>query len=163
ALKRVRIGLAMEPPDQSAFFSGPSRLVIGRANIVPTSYSSEALASRSRLLAPAGFRLKAIPKSPLEIDYEVTVPADAPRDSTHGEFVTLALEADGVRLGRARVQLLRPASLRIVEAIPLRLGAESELAPEPPLVTFDPKTGRDLHLALRNNYPSIQNYVLELS
>ena len=59
-----------------------------------TNYSSEALASRSRLLAPPAFRLKAIPKSPLEIDYEITIPADAPRDSTHGEFVTLALEAD---------------------------------------------------------------------
>jgi hypothetical protein len=33
----------------------------------------------------------------------------------------------------------------------------------PPLVTFDPKAGRELHIALRNNYPSIQNYVVELS
>jgi hypothetical protein len=30
-------------------------------------------------------------------------------------------------------------------------------------VSFDPKAGRDLHIAIRNNYPSIQNYVLEAS
>src|SRR5439155_3098587 len=67
-LSRVRIALATEPPETSAFFAGSSRLVIGRPNIVSTSYSSDALASRSRLLAPPNFRLKAIPKSPLEID-----------------------------------------------------------------------------------------------
>ena len=160
---RVRIGLAIEAPESSGFFGDSSRLIIGRPNIVATSYSSDALATRSRLLAPPGFRFKPIPKSPLEINYEVLAPADAPRDSTHGEFVTLALEADGVRLGRARLQLFRPASLRIREAIPLRLGADAELAPDPPLVSFDPKGGRDLHIALRNNYPSIQNYVVEVA
>jgi hypothetical protein len=163
ALSRVRIGLAVEPPDTSAFFGGPSRLIIGKPNIVSTSYSSDALATRSRLLAPAGYRLKAIPKSPMEIDYEVTVPADAPRDATHGEFVTLALEADGVRLGRTRIQLFRPASLRIREASSLRLGVDSDAPLDPPLVTFDPKAGRELHIAIRNNYPSIQNYTVELS
>jgi hypothetical protein len=162
-LNRVRIGLATEPPESSAFFGGSSRLIIGRPNIVSTSYSSEALASRSRLLAPPGFHLKAIPKSPMEIDYEITVPADSPHDSTHGEFVTLALEADGVRLGRTRVQLFRPASLRIGEAIALHLGPEAEAPVDPPLVSFDPKAGRELHIAIRNNYPSIQNYVVELS
>src|SRR6185436_9248031 len=134
-----------------------------RPNIVSTNYSSEALASRSRLLAPPSFRLKAIPKSPLEIDYEITIPADAPREATHGEFVTLALEADGVRLGRSRLQLFRPASLRIREAVPLHLGADAELAVDPPLVWFDPKAGRDLRIAIRNNYPSIQNYVAQFS
>ncbi len=160
---RVRIGIAIEPPDSSAFFGDAQRLMIGKPNIVSTSYSSEALANRSRLLAPPSFHLKAIPKSPLEIDYEVTVPADAPRDSTHGEFVTLALEADGVRRGRSRLQLFRPASVRIPEAIPLLLGASTELAPDPPLVSFDPKAGREFHVALRNNYPEIQNYVVELT
>src|SRR5262249_48748641 len=116
ALNRVRIGLAVEPPDTSAFFAGPSRRMIGLPHTVSTNCSSQALASWSRLLAPPGFRLKAVPKSPLEIDYEVTISADAPRDATHGEFVTLALEADGVRRGRTRLQLFRPASLRIREA-----------------------------------------------
>ena len=163
AAHRVRIGLAVEAPESSGFFGDPARLILGRPNLVATSYSSDALAGRSRLLAPPGFHVKAIPKSPLEIDYEVLAPAGASRDGTHGEFVTLALEADGVRLGRARLQLFRPASLRIREAIPLLLGADAELAPDPPLVSFDPKGGRDLHIALRNNYPSIQNYVLEVA
>ena len=162
-LYRVRVGLATEAPDSSAFFGGSSRLIIGQPTILSTSYSSDALANRSRLLAPPGFRLKAIPKSPLEIDYEVTVPPDAPRDSTHGEFVTLALEADGVRLGRTRVQLFRPASARIREAVSLRLGPDAEAPLDPPLVSFDPKAGRDLHIAIRNNYPSIQNYTIEMS
>jgi hypothetical protein len=160
---RVRIGLAIEPPELSGFFGDSSRLVIGKPNIVSTSYSSAALAARSRLLVPPGFRFKSIPKSPLEIDYEVSVSADAPHNSTHGEFVTLALEADGVRLGRARMQLFRPASLRIREAIPLALGPGAELAPDPPLASFDPKAGREIHIALRNNYPAIENYVVELS
>jgi hypothetical protein len=99
----------------------------------------------------------------MEIDYEIAAPADAPRDSTHGEFVMLALEADGVRLGRTRVQLFRPASTRIREAASLRLGPDAEAPLDPPLVTFDPKAGRDLHIGIRNNYPSIQNYTVEMS
>jgi len=69
----------------------------------------------------------------------------------------------GARLGRARLQLFRPASLRIREAIPLHLGPDAELALDPPLVSFDPKSGRELHIAIRNNYPSIQNYVIDVS
>ena len=40
----------------------------------------------------------------------------------HGDFANLALEADGVPLGRAHVQLFRPASIRLAlrHAIPLR-------------------------------------------
>ena len=99
----------------------------------------------------------------MEIDYEITVLAESPRESTHGEFITLALEADGRRLGRTRVQLFRPASARIREAVSLRLGPDAEAPLDPPLVSFDPKGGRDLHIALRNNYPSIQNYAIEMS
>jgi hypothetical protein len=43
------------------------------------------------------------------------------------------------------------------------LGPDAALAPELPLVSFDPKGGREFNIALRNNYPSIQNYVVELS
>ncbi len=161
--KRVRIGLAIEAPETSAFFGESSRLIIGKENVVPTSYSSTELAARSRLLAPPGFKLEPIPKPPLEIDYAVTAPADAPHDSTHGEFVTMALEADGVRLGRARLQLFRPASVRLREAIVLRLGPDAVLAPDPPLVSFDPKAGRALSIALRNNFPGIQSYIIDVA
>ncbi|MEO7649495.1 MAG: hypothetical protein ABIZ80_03440, partial [Bryobacteraceae bacterium] len=159
AMHHMRIGLAIAPPDSSAFFGSPTRLVLGRANTVSTSYSSEELATRSRLLAPPGYRLKPVTKSPLEIDYEVSVPPDA----THGEFVPFALEADGVRLGRARLQVFRPASLRIRESAALRFGADVSLPLEYAVVSFDPRAGRNFSIVIRNNYPSIQNYVIEAS
>ncbi len=34
---RVRIGIAIEPPEASAFFGDITRLVIGKPNIIPTS------------------------------------------------------------------------------------------------------------------------------
>ena len=45
----VRIGIAIEAPDTSAFFSDARRLIIGRKNVVSTSYSSAEVAARSRL------------------------------------------------------------------------------------------------------------------
>lgn len=149
---RVRVGLAIEPPESAAFFNDPGRLIIGRANLVSTSYSSEDLAGRSRLLLPPGFAAKALPKSALEIDYEITPPSSA----AHGEFVHVALEADGVRLGRARLQVLRPASIRILEA-------QEELPVNPPRLSIDSGAGRNLRVSIRNNSSSIQNYALEAS
>jgi len=98
-------------------------------------------------------------KSPLEIDYEVSVPADA----IHGDWINLALEADGVRLGRARLQLFRPVSIRILEAIRIHFGAETELTPDPPTAVIEPKAGTNLEIAIRNNHPGIQTYRLEPS
>ena len=106
----VRIGIAIAEPESSAFFNEARRLIIGQKNLISTAYSSENLARRSRLRAPEGFSATARVKSPLEIDYEISVPADA----VHGDWVNLAIEADGVRLGRARLQLFRPVSIRIV-------------------------------------------------
>jgi len=159
-LYRVRIGLAIEPPESAGFFANtnPARLILGRPNIVSSSYSSAGLADRSRLVAPAGFRVRAERKSPLEIDYEVAAPADA----LHGEQAPLALEADGVRLGRVRMQLLRPASLRLPDAVTVHLGPAAELAVDPALVSIEP-SGRNLRVIIRNNFPAIQNYVLEAS
>ncbi len=155
---RVRVGLAIEPPEHTAFFVNLARLVIGRKNIVSTSYSSPELAQRSRLLAPPGFALEAQPKSPTEIDYRVTVPETA----LHGEFVELALEADGVRLGRARVQIFRPASVRVRQAAPLHFGS-TELRIDPPLIAFDPRSGRTIDIVVRNNAPSIESFAVSAS
>ena len=58
------------------------------------------------LRLPEGFTAAPSVKSPNEIDYQVSVPADA----LHGDYANLALEADGVLLGRARLQLFRPDS-----------------------------------------------------
>jgi glycosyl hydrolase family 35 len=156
---RVRIGIAIEEPETSAFFNDARRLVIGQKNLISTAYSSESVAKRSRLRAPDGFHAAARIKSPLEIEYEVSVPADA----LHGDWVNLALEADGVRLGRARLQLFRPASIRMTEAIHMHFGADTELMPEPPIAVVEPKAGTNVEFVIRNNSPSIQTYRLEPS
>src|ERR1035441_8327228 len=74
---RVRIGIAIEPPDTSAFFNDLHRLVIGRGNTVSTTYSSPEVAARSRLRLPEGYTATPTTRSPNEIDYEIAVPADA--------------------------------------------------------------------------------------
>jgi hypothetical protein len=154
---RVRIGLAIEAPEQSAFFVDAKRLIIGQKNPISTSYSSEQLAARSRLRLPESFTASAVPKSPLEIDYELAVP----RDSLHGSWVNLGIEADGVLLGRARLQLFRPLSVYLTDAMKLHFGDEEEMAVEPALVVRDPKSARNLDVTLRNNSPQIRNFVIE--
>jgi hypothetical protein len=150
----VRVALAIEPPDQSAFFEEAKRLVIGRANTISTSYSSEQLADRSRLRLPEGFTATPTKKSPLEIDYAVNVPADA----LHGDWADLAIEADGVALGRAHLQLFRPASVHLGGALRLHFAAGAELAVEPPIVPIDATAGRTVDVSVRNNSPEIQTY-----
>jgi hypothetical protein len=159
AASHVRIGLAIEPPETSAFFVNAGRLVIGRKNVVSTSYSSEQLATRSRLRLPEGFSAKPTVKSPTEIDYDVDVPADA----LHGNWVNFGIEADGVLLGRARLQLFRPASVRVADAAKLHFGSESELQVEPLVIALDPKATRNLDVIIRNNTPQIQNFELQAS
>jgi hypothetical protein len=157
--KHVRIGIAIEAPETSAFFNEAKRLVIGRKNTVSTIYSSEDVAKRSRLRLPEGFTATPGVKSPNEIDYEISVPPD----SLHGDYANLALEADGVRLGRARLQLFRPASVRLVQAMLLHFGSAAELMPDPPTAPIEPKAGTNLEFAIRNNTPGIQNYHLEVA
>lgn len=153
---QVRVALAIEPPDSSAFFEDAKRLIIGQDNIVSTSYSSEELAVRSRLRLPEGFSAKAVKSSPLAIDYAVSVPSEA----LHGDWADLALEADGVPMGRAHLQLFRPASIRLPEAIRLHFGA-AELLVEPPIIPMDATAGRTLDVTVRNNWPQIETYTVE--
>ncbi len=77
------------------------------------------MAARSRLRLPDGYTAKATVKSPNEIDYEVAVPAER----SPGTTVKLALEADGVLLGRARLQLFPPVSVTLREALAASLRA----------------------------------------
>jgi hypothetical protein len=156
---RVRIGLALEPPDNSAFFEDRKVLIIGHTNNVPTSYSSDAIAGRSRLRAPANLKFEAVPKGALKIDYSVAVPPDA----LHGDHVELALEADGVQMGHTRLQILRAASLRIREEVKRHFGATAELPLFPALVAVDQRAGRNINVTVRNNFPEIRNYILELT
>ena len=156
---RVRIGIAMEAPETSAFFNELHRLVIGRKNTVSTIYSSPEVAARSRLRLPDGYTATSVNKSPNEIDYEVAVPAEA----IHGSFVSLALEADGVALGRARVQLFRPASIRLLSGMQFHIGGETEITPDPPVAAIEPKGGSNIEISIRNNSAQIQNYHLEIA
>jgi hypothetical protein len=156
---RVRIGIAIEAPETSAFFNELHRLVIGRKNTISTIYSSAEVAGRSRLRLPEGYSSTSVQKSPNEIDYEVAVPSEA----MHGDFASFALEADGMALGRARVQLFRPASIRLLSGMQFHIGPETEITPDPPIAAIDPRAGSNIEISLRNNSPQIQNYHLEFS
>ncbi|MBI2680497.1 MAG: beta-galactosidase [Candidatus Solibacter usitatus] len=156
-LYRVRIGLAIQAPEASGFFVNATRLILGKNNHVAASYSSEEVAQRSRLRVPENFQATADPKASTEIDYQVRVPATM----LHGEWADFALEADGVLLSRAHLQVLRPASLRVREAMSLHFGGQAELAVAPPIVPVDAGAGRNLTVTIRNNFPEIRNYVLE--
>jgi Glycosyl hydrolases family 35 len=156
---RVRVGLAIEPPETSAFFSDAKRLLIGQKNQISTVYSSPEVAARSRLRVPDGFTATASQKSPNEIDYTVEVPADA----SHGDWASLVLEADGVPLGRARLQLLRPVSIRVAQALQIHFGQQSVLQADPSTVPVDARAGSNVEVILRNNSLQIQNYRLEAS
>jgi len=154
---RVRIGLAIQPPDTSAFFGDAKRLVIGRKNALETSYSSEQVAQRSRLKIPQNLRAEKTVKSPMEIEYEIDVPSDA----LHGEWAPLSLEADGVLMSRARLQILRPASVRVREAVSLHYGSVAELPVTPALVPVDTNSGREISVVVHNNAAEIRNFVVE--
>jgi hypothetical protein len=167
AAYRVRIGLAIQPPDASAFFVDSKPLVIGQPNTVTTSYSSPEIAQRSRLTLPPNlpyslkFHKVEAPagESPLRIDYVVEVPPEA----VHGDHLQLALEADGAQMGHVRLQLLRPVSLRIRQAIALHYGNDRELTSTPPLIPVDSPAGRSIDLQIRNNSPEIRSFTLEAS
>lgn len=154
---RARIALAIQPPDNSAFFGEAKRLTIGQKNRLDTSYSSEQVAQRSRLIIAPGFHAHSEVKSPTEIDYEIDVPAD----SLHGDWAPLALEADGVLMSRARLQLLRPLSVRVREAMDLHYGSTGELPVHPAIVPVDANAGREVSVVLHNNSPEIRNFTVE--
>src|SRR5581483_11429109 len=90
---------------------------------VTAVFSPPALARRSRLLAPPGWRLKADPPGkdalPGEIDYSVVVPAGA----VAGDTVTLAVEADG--------KIVQAATLPLAPFCTVRIEPEEALHPRP--------------------------------
>ena len=155
----VRIGIAIEEPETSAFFNEAKRLVIGQPNTISTTYSSPDVAKRSRLRLPDGFTAVPAEQSPNEIDYQVTVPPE----SLHGDWANLAIEADGFLLGRARLQLFRPASIRLRDSVAVHFGSETELPADPPIAITNPKAGSELTVSIRNNSTGIQTYRVQAS
>ncbi len=156
---RVRIALALAEPENSAFFGDRKVLLIGQKNSVSTQYSSEAVATRSRLVAPAWFKPVPNTKTPNEVEYAVTVPDSIP----HGSHVELHLQIDGVDVNHARLQCLLPVTLRFREALNRHYGDGADLALDPPLIPVDGKTGRDITIAVRNNAPEIRMFTVEVS
>jgi hypothetical protein len=157
--RHVRIGIAIEEPETSAFFDDTRRLIIGEKNVVSTTYSSPDVAARSRLRLPEGYTAEKVMKAPNRIDYEIAVPATAP----DGDFANFALEVDGVALGRARLQLFRPIAVRFADAAALHFGPRATLLADPPVIPIEPKAGTNIEVTLRNNWPAIRTYKVEVS
>ncbi|HWD98315.1 MAG TPA: hypothetical protein VG345_04745, partial [Bryobacteraceae bacterium] len=162
----VRIGLAIEPPDHTAFFENARVLLIGEVNRLTAQFSSKEIAGRSRLLitpelpvtqqekppAPAGD--PATSGEPLRSVYAVSVPATA----VHGDHAELVLEADGIQMSHVRPQLLRPASLRFPDAIQVRLARSSSYPLYPATIPVNARAGREIAVSIRNNAPEIRNF-----
>jgi hypothetical protein len=156
--KHVRIGLAIEPPDATAFFDSARVLMIGEANPLTAQFSSEAIAQRSRLrVSPAFANLQESGKEPLALIYKVTVPENA----VHGDHADLAIEADGMQMSHARPQLLRPVEVKFPDAMDVRVAANAALPLFPATVGVNQRAGRELLVTLKNNAPEIRTFVLE--
>ena len=154
----VRIGLAIEAPDATAFFNSARVLMIGERNRLTAEFSSEAIAGRSRLRTapPLPMELETA-KEPLLLTWVIAVPETA----VHGDHADLAIEADGMQMSHVRPQLLRPVELKFPDAIDVHLTASSALRLFPATVPVNQRTGRDLTVTVRNNAPEIRNFVIE--
>jgi len=156
--KHVRIGLAIEPPDATAFFDDARVLIIGETNRLAAQFSSEAIARRSRLRSAPPFAAEQeAGKEPLGLIYRITVPGTA----IHGDHADLAIEADGTQMSHARPRLLEPVELRFPDAIDVHLASNAVLPLFPATVSLNQRAGRDLIVAVRNNAPEIRNFQLE--
>jgi hypothetical protein len=155
----VRIGIAIEPPDATAFFDSAHVLLIGETNSLTAQFSSDAIAQRSRLRSVPAFESEQQPGSePLARVYQIKVPGIF----VSGDHADLAIEADGMQMSHARPQLLVPVAIRVPDAISVHLSAASALPLFPATVAVNQRAGRDLTISLRNNAPEIRNFQVEL-
>lgn len=160
--RRIRIAIAIEPPDSTAYFPSAKVLLIGEENRLTAQYSSEAISQRSRLVARAGIdatREATDPKSPLESVFRLTPPPAA----IDGDTADIAIEADGIRLSHAQPRLRKPATLSFGDGIAVRLAANSTLALYPATIPVNQKAGREVTVAIHNNAPEIRTFQLELT
>jgi hypothetical protein len=159
--QRVRIAIAMTGPDHVAAFVDTHVLVLGQANHVMTEYSPPEIAARSRLILPEGWKATSMAKSGT-VEYAIEVPAAR----LHGDHAELRIETDGLTISHTRVQLLRPVSIHVAEAEAVHFGpslnTRAELKSDPPLVTVETPTGRNIAVQLRNNAPEIRTFQVEM-
>lgn len=154
----VRIGLAIQPPDETGFFDSLRILLIGETNNLTAQFSSAAIAMRSRLrLVPPFPAVQMAGADPLNLNYGVKVPATA----IEGDYADLSIEADGIRMSHSHPQLRRPVALRFPDAIDIRLAANAALPLFPATISLNQRTGRDLVVTVRNSAAEIRNFVLE--
>jgi hypothetical protein len=159
AAKHVRVGLAIEAPDATAFFDSARALMIGENNHLSARFSSDEIAQRSRLRTVPEFNVEQQgSKEPLSLIYDIKVPETA----AHGDHADLALEADGKQMSHAEPQLLHPVSLVFPDAIQVRLAADSALPLYPAAIAMNRRTGRDFNVTLRNNAPEIRTFEVEV-
>jgi hypothetical protein len=157
---RVRIGLAIEAPDATAFFDSARVLLIGETNPLIAQFSSDAILQRSRLRAAPDLHVNQDPvkDEPLRSLFRIGVPATA----VHGDRTELAIEADGQRMSHANPEFMRPVQVRFTDAIAVQVGPHSALPLYPAAIPVNQRAGRDVTLSIRNNAPEIRSFHIEL-
>jgi hypothetical protein len=163
---RVRVALAVDAPNATAFFDNASVLLIGETNPLTAEFSPPDVASRSRVRtvpeltvtadAPAKSEDK---EKPATITYRFAVPSAA----IPGDTAQLAIEADGIQLSHSLVRILMPAALTFDDAVTVRLAANSSLTLSPATIPVNRKTGREVIVSLHNNAPEIRTFQLSLN
>jgi hypothetical protein len=156
---RVRIGVAIEAPDATAFFDSAHVLLIGETNNLIAQFSSDAIMQRSRLRAAPELHVsQEASKEPLKSVYRIAVPATM----VHGDRTELALEADGARMSHANPEYMRPVQIRFTDAMAVPVGPNSTLPLFPSSIPVNQRSGRDVTVSIRNNAPEIRNFHVEL-
>ncbi|MBI3665208.1 MAG: beta-galactosidase [Acidobacteria bacterium] len=151
---RSRVGLGVQEPDSSVFLKAPPRLVIGSTVLVTASFSSPEMAARSRLLVPSGWRVKAEPGRPDEMEYAVEVPAD----SVPGDAATISVEMEGRVAQSAALPLTPPVSVRVRPEDALHLRRDTGLPIRPHLASLSLPSRRMYQIYLRNYYDEIKTF-----
>jgi hypothetical protein len=149
----------MTGPDTVASFVDTHILVNGQTNHILTEYAPAAIAPRSRLVLPDGWKATSVMKSPTQVAYAIEVPAAR----LHGDHEELRIETDGLSVSHTRVQLLRPVSIHIAEASTLHFGSAAEMVTDPPLVPVESPNGRNIAVQIRNNSPEIRTFQVALT
>ena len=156
---KVRVALAMDAPESTAFFDSTRVLLIGEDNPLAANFSSEAIAQRSRLKTNPQFTTtQDVGKDPLVAAYHIGVPSTA----VPGDWTDIALEADGSQLSHVRARLLRPAELRFTDAISVRVASGAVLALSPAAIPVNQRGGREVAILVRNNAQAIRTFRVRL-
>ncbi|MEP6716826.1 MAG: hypothetical protein ABJC09_14740 [Terriglobia bacterium] len=155
----VRIGLAIEAPDATAFFDSARVLITGETNNLTAEYSSVGIAQRSRLRTSPKMPFQQQPTgNELKYLFQIQVPESA----ISGDHAELAIEADGIQMSHSQPQLLTPVTMKFADAAAVRLGNYSYLPLFPATIPVNERSGREVTISIRNNAPEIRSFHLEL-